>query len=78
MQDQPVDAVTALRKKFDKTDPAVLADAFEQVRAATSRTGLVPEPGLKRAFEFQVDAGVMKADEKVPPLAELYTNKFVQ
>jgi ABC-type nitrate/sulfonate/bicarbonate transport system substrate-binding protein len=49
MQDQPAEAVAALRKKFDKTDPAVLADAFEQVRAASSRTGLVPEPGLKRA-----------------------------
>jgi NitT/TauT family transport system substrate-binding protein len=78
MQDRPADAVAALRKKFDKTDPAVLTDAFELVRAASSRTGLVPEAGLKRALEFQVDAGVMKADEKLPPLAELYTNKYVQ
>jgi ABC-type nitrate/sulfonate/bicarbonate transport system substrate-binding protein len=78
MQDRLAEAVAALRKKFDKTDPAVLAEAFELVRAASSRTGLVPEPGLKRAFEFQVDAGVMKADEKVPPLTELYTNKFAQ
>jgi ABC-type nitrate/sulfonate/bicarbonate transport system substrate-binding protein len=78
MQDRPGDAVAALRKKFDRTDPAVLAEAFELVRAASSRTGLVPEAGLKRALDFQVEAGVMKADEKLPPLAELYTNKFVQ
>jgi NitT/TauT family transport system substrate-binding protein len=78
IQDQPAEAVAALRKKFDKTDPAVLADAFEQVRAASSRTALVPEAGLKRAFDFQVDAAVMKADEKLPPLADLYTNKFAQ
>jgi NitT/TauT family transport system substrate-binding protein len=63
MQDKPADAVAALRKKFDKTDPGVLAEAFEQVRAASSRTGLVPEAGLKRAFDFQVEAGVMKAEE---------------
>jgi NitT/TauT family transport system substrate-binding protein len=78
MQDQPAEAVAALRKKFDKTDPAVLAEAFELVRAASSRTALIPEAGLKRALEFQIDAGVMKADEKLPPLAELYTNKFAQ
>jgi len=78
MQDRPADAVAALRKKFDKTDPAVLAEAFELVRAASSRTGLIPEAGLKRALDFQVEAGVMKADEKLPPLAELYTNKFTQ
>jgi hypothetical protein len=48
------------------------------VRAASSRTGLIPEGGLKRALDFQVEAGVMKADEKLPPLAELYTNKFTQ
>jgi hypothetical protein len=28
--------------------------------------------------DFQVQAGVMKADEKVPPTAELYTNTFAQ
>jgi NitT/TauT family transport system substrate-binding protein len=78
MQAEPAEAVAALRKKFDRTDPAVLADAFALVRTASSRTALVPEAGLKRAFEFQVDAGVMKADEKLPPMAELYTNKFAQ
>jgi NitT/TauT family transport system substrate-binding protein len=78
MQERPAEALASLRRKFDKTDPAVLADAFELVRAASSRTGLVPEAGLKRAFDFQIDAGVMKADEKLPPMSELYTNKFVQ
>ena len=78
MQERPAEAIASLRRKFDKTDPAVLGDAFELVRAASSRTGLVPEAGLKRAFDFQIDAGVMKADEKLPPMSELYTNKFVQ
>ena len=78
MQDRPADAVAALRKKLDKTDPVVLAEAFDLVRSASSRTGLIPEAGIKRALDFQVEAGVMKADEKLPPLAELYTNKFTQ
>jgi ABC-type nitrate/sulfonate/bicarbonate transport system substrate-binding protein len=77
IHDRPADAVAALRKKFDKTDPAVLADAFELTRIAASRTALVQEAGLKRAIDFQVDAGAMRADEKVPPLASLYTNTFV-
>ena len=78
IHDNPAESVAALRKKFDKTDPAVLADAFEVTRAASSRTGLIPEAGFKRAIEFQLEAGAMKPDEKVPPLGTLYTNKFVQ
>ena len=78
IQDDPSEALAALRKKFDKIDPAVLAAAFELTRVATSRTGLVQEAGIKGALEFQLDAGVMKPEEKVPPLGTLYTNKFVQ
>ena len=77
IHDKPTEALAALRKKFDKIDPAVLADAFELARAAASRTGLVDEAGIKRAIDFQVDAGAMSADEKVPSLASFYTNKFV-
>jgi ABC-type nitrate/sulfonate/bicarbonate transport system substrate-binding protein len=77
VHESPGEALAALRKKFDKIDPTVLAEAFELDRAATSRTGLVQEAGIKRAIEFQVDLGAMKPDEKVPPLATLYTNKFV-
>ena len=78
IHDSPTEALAALGKKFDKTDPAVLADAFELARTAASRTGLVQEAGIKRALDFQIDAGVMKAEEKLPPLSSLYTNKFVQ
>jgi len=77
INDKPAEATAALRKKFDKIEPAVLAESFEHARAAASRTLLVNEAGIKRAFDFQVDAGAMSADEKLPPLAGLYTNKFV-
>ena len=78
IHDKPAEATAALRKKFDKIDPAVLADSFELARAASSRKLLINEAGIKRAFDFQVDAGAMSADEKLPPLAGFYTNKFVQ
>jgi NitT/TauT family transport system substrate-binding protein len=78
IQDKPADALAVLRKKFDKTDPGVLAEAFELDRLASSRTALVDEAGLKRAIDLQVEAGVMKAEEKVPPLSTLYTNRFAQ
>ena len=77
IHDKPAEATAALRKKFDKIDPTVLADSFELARAAASRTLIVNEAGIKRAFDFQVDAGAMSADEKLPPLAGFYTNKFV-
>jgi len=78
IHDKPAESTAALRKKFDKIDPAVLVESFELARAAASRTLRVNEAGIKRAFDFQVDAGAMGADEKLPPLAGFYTNKFVQ
>jgi ABC-type nitrate/sulfonate/bicarbonate transport system substrate-binding protein len=78
IHERPADALAALRKRFDKTDPGVLAESFELARVAASRTGLIEEAGLKRTIDFQIEAGAMKADEKVPPLAGLYTNAFVQ
>ena len=78
VHDKPTEALAALRKKFDRIDPAVLADSFELARVATSRTGLIDEAGMKHAIDFQVDAGAMSADEKVPSLSGFYTNKFVQ
>jgi NitT/TauT family transport system substrate-binding protein len=78
IHDNPADALATLRRKFDKTDADVLRESFELARAAASRTGLIPEAGLKRAIEFQLEVGAMKPEEKVPSLAGLYTNKFVQ
>jgi ABC-type nitrate/sulfonate/bicarbonate transport system substrate-binding protein len=78
IHDNPAGALETLRKKFDKTDADVLSQSFELARAATSRTGLIPEAGLKRALDFQLEVGAMKPEEKVPSLAGLYTNKFVQ
>jgi hypothetical protein len=78
IHDNPADALGTLRRKFDKTDADVLSESFELARAAASRTGVIPEAGLKRAIEFQLEVGAMKPEEKVPSLAGLYTNKFVQ
>jgi ABC-type nitrate/sulfonate/bicarbonate transport system substrate-binding protein len=78
IHDVPTEALAALRKKFDKIDPGVLAESFEVTRAAASKTGLVQEEGIKHAVDFQVDAGAMKPEEKIPNLSSLYTNKFVQ
>ena len=78
IHEAPTEALAALRKKFDKIDPGVLAESFEVTRAAASKTGLVQEAGIKHAVDFQVDAGAMKPEEKIPNLSGLYTNKFVQ
>ena len=78
IHDNPAEALATLRRKFDKTDADVLSESFELARAAASRTGIIPEAGLKRAIDFQLEVGAMKPEEKVPSLAGLYTNKFVQ
>jgi ABC-type nitrate/sulfonate/bicarbonate transport system substrate-binding protein len=45
MQDRPADAVAALRKKFDKTDPAVLAEAFERCARRARAPASSPRAG---------------------------------
>ena len=60
IQDKPTEALAALRKKFDRIEPAVLADSFElAARGRLARPGLIDEAGMKHAIDFQVDAGAM-------------------
>lgn len=78
MHEQPDEAIAILRKRFEKTDPAVLEDAFRGVLAGTPRTPLIQEAGFARVEDYMIAAGIMKAEERLPSYTGVYTNDYAR
>lgn len=78
LQDKPKESLEVLRRRFAKMDPKVLAEAFELIRASSSRTGKIDEEGLAKAQEFMLAQGMIRPQERLKSFASIYTNKFAQ
>ena len=78
MLDHPADALALLAKRFPTVDRKVLDAAFKEARDATPR---VPAPTLKaleNAETYNVDAGLMKPEDRLKNFDGLYTDAFVK
>lgn len=78
LQEKPKESLAVLRGRFAKMDPKVLAEAFELIRASSSRTGKIDEGGLAKAQEFMLAQGMIRPEESLKSFASIYTNKFAQ
>jgi NitT/TauT family transport system substrate-binding protein len=78
MHDQPAEALAVLKKRFDKTDPDLVEDAYKGVMAGTPRSPEVREAGLANAQEYMLKAGQIKADEMLKSFAGIYTNAYAK
>jgi NitT/TauT family transport system substrate-binding protein len=67
-----------LKKTFSHFDDAVLIDAIEVVRKATPAVPAVTPEQLANAENFNVEARLMKADEKLKNYDGLSTDVFVK
>jgi NitT/TauT family transport system substrate-binding protein len=67
-----------LKKTFSHFDDAVLIDAIEVVRKATPAVPAVTAEQLANAENFNVEARLMKADEKLKSYDGLSTDAFVK
>ena len=67
-----------LKKTFKNFDDAVLADAIEVVRKSTPAQPAVTKEALANAENFNVEARLMKADEKLKSYDGLFTDAFVK
>jgi NitT/TauT family transport system substrate-binding protein len=71
--------VTAiLGKKFPNLEPKLIAAAFDEIRKSTPKVPIVTEESLNNADDFNVEAGMMKADAKLKSYDGLYTDEFVK
>ena len=78
IHEHPQEALALLQKRFSKLDGKVLAAAFETVRKISPNPPLVNVKGLENAEVFNIDAGLMKPEEKLKSYAGLTTDAFVK
>ena len=67
-----------LKKTFASFDDAVLAAAIEVIRKSTPVSPAVTAAALENAENFNVEARLMKADEKLASYDGLSTDAFVK
>lgn len=78
MHENPAETGAILRRKFDKTDPALVDDALKAVIEGTPRTPLVKEEGFVSAQNYMLSAGIMKPEEKLASFAGIYNNAYAK
>jgi NitT/TauT family transport system substrate-binding protein len=78
IRNDPKGTLAILKKTFSKFDDAVLADAIEVVRKATPANPAVTAKELANAENFNVEARLMKADEKLKSYDGLSTGEYVK
>ena len=78
MHEHPKEAMAMLGKRLNVKDPAILADAYANTLAATPISPVLDAQALEAADELNVQAGFMKAEEKLPSYTKIFTNEFVK
>ncbi|MGE0800333.1 MAG: ABC transporter substrate-binding protein [Lautropia sp.] len=74
----PAGTQAILAKRFPSLSPAVLSAAVEQLRGATPRDARVSEAHLLNVERYNVRAGLLKEEEAVKGVADLFTNDYVR
>jgi NitT/TauT family transport system substrate-binding protein len=67
-----------LQKKFPNLDAKLIAAAFEEIRKSTPKVPVVTDESLHHADDFNIEAGMMKADAKLKSYNGLFTDEFVK
>jgi ABC-type nitrate/sulfonate/bicarbonate transport system substrate-binding protein len=78
MLDHPAEALAHIKKRFAQLDERQLAAAFEDIRKITPRALTVSKAGLENAERFNVEAGLLKPDEKLKSYDDLFTVEYVK
>jgi NitT/TauT family transport system substrate-binding protein len=79
IHDKPDEALEIVRRRVGaQLDPALVAQAWEVVKAAMPRSLEITQAAMKNAENFSVTAGLLQEDERVKSWPEVYTNRFVK
>ncbi len=78
LRDHPDDARTLLKKRFATLDDKVFAAGFEQIRKATQVPPVTVRAALENGERYSIDAGLLKAEDKLKSYDGLYTDEFVK
>jgi hypothetical protein len=78
MHEHPAQSLALLKKRFAAFDDALLAAAFERILKGTPRPPTVTRAELENAETYNVDAGLLRADEKLKSYDGLFTDAYVR
>jgi len=76
--DRKDEALALLKKRFPTFDDRQLAAAFEDVRKITPRDLRLTAQGFENAERFNVEAGLLKPEEKLKSYDDLFTDEFLK
>ena len=78
LHSHPEETKAILQKRFPNLAPALIAAAFEEMRKSAPKVPVVTQEALDNADDFNIEAGMMKAEAKLKSYDGLYTDEFVK
>jgi ABC-type nitrate/sulfonate/bicarbonate transport system substrate-binding protein len=75
---QPAEAEAILSKRLPTMDAKLIATVLEKIRKATPDPLAVTQKALENAERMNVDAGLLKPEEKLPSYDGLFTDAYVK
>jgi ABC-type nitrate/sulfonate/bicarbonate transport system substrate-binding protein len=78
IHDHPEEALALLKKRFPTLDDKVFAVAFETIRKISPSPPMISAKGIENAELYNIDAGLMKPEEKLASYDGLFTDAFVK
>jgi NitT/TauT family transport system substrate-binding protein len=78
MHSNPAEVRAILGKKFPNLEPKLIEAAYAEILKSTPKVPGVTRESLENADDFNVEAGMMKASDKLKSYDGLYTDEFVK
>ena len=79
LRQHPIDELVAIiAKRLPSVEPRLIAAVLEKVRKITPDPPAVSEAGLENAERINIEAGLMKPEERLGSYAGLYTDAYVK
>jgi NitT/TauT family transport system substrate-binding protein len=78
MHSHPAEVRTILAKNFPTLESKLIESAYAEVLKSTPKVPAITRQALDNADEFNVEAGMMKASDKLKSYDGLYTDEFVK
>ena len=77
LRDNPAEAMATLKKRFATLDDKVFAAGFDQIRKATPARPVMVRAALENGERYNIEAGLLKPEERLKSYDGLYTEAFV-
>jgi ABC-type nitrate/sulfonate/bicarbonate transport system substrate-binding protein len=78
INEKPGEALEILKKRFDKMDQAVLAEAWKTVSTAHGKDIRVTASGLDHSQKVSLEAKLLPENEALKSFDGLFTDEFIR